>query len=238
MNTAIILAGGTGTRLGSSIPKQYIEVDGRPIIFHCLQTFAMHPKIDAIQIVADAMWRDYIAGWIGRIEKPHECRYGFSAPGKNRQESIFNALEDVKAYVAADDFVIVHDAARPFLMGAFISKCLAAAEGHDGVMPVLPMKDTVYFSKDGVVIDSLLDRNCVFAGQAPEVFVFGKYYEANRALLPEQIYSINGSTEPAVLAGMDMAIIPGDENNFKITTQMDLERFNRIMEKRSNVKEE
>ena len=76
-----------------------------------------------------------------------------------------------------------------------------------------------------------MDRGKVYAGQAPEVFLLGKYYEANRALLPDKILEINGSTEPAVMAGMDIVMIPGDERNFKITTAADLERFREIVQK-------
>ena len=72
-----------------------------------------------------------------------------------------------------------------------------------------------------------MDRKQVFAGQAPEVFKLGPYYEANRVLLPDEILKINGSTEPAVLAGMDIALIDGDEQNYKITTKEDLLRFER-----------
>ena len=75
----------------------------------------------------------------------------------------------------------------------------------------------------------------VYAGQAPEVFRIGRYYEANRKLLPEEIYKINGSTEPAVLDGMDIVMIPGDEGNFKITTAGDLERFQEIVERGTGV---
>lgn len=93
------------------------------------------------------------------------------------------------------------------------------------------MKDTVYYSDDGMHVDKLLKRSKVLAGQAPEAFRFGKYLEANRTLLPEQILQINGSTEPAILAGMDIVTIPGDERNYKVTTQEDLKRFREEMEK-------
>ena len=104
-----------------------------------------------------------------------------------------------------------------------------AAKGHDGVIPVLPMKDTVYASTDRHTITSLLDRGSIFAGQAPELFRVGSYYEAVMRLVPEQILSINGSTEPAVMAGLDIVMIPGDEANFKITTKEDLENFRRMV---------
>ena len=129
-----------------------------------------------------------------------------------------------------DDLVLIHDAARPLLSQKLIADCEEAIRGHDGVLPVLPMKDTVYYSKDGRQITSLLDRQAVFAGQAPELFRLGTYYQANERLLPEEILRINGSTEPAVLAGMQIAMVPGDERNFKITTPADLERFRQIVE--------
>ena len=131
--------------------------------------------------------------------------------------------------MADSDYVLIHDAARPLLSASLITACLEAAAAHEGALPVLPMKDTVYVSEDGARITSLLERSRIFAGQAPEAFLFGKYLEANRALLPERILKINGSTEPAVMAGMDIAMIPGDEGNFKITTKGDLERFREML---------
>ena len=127
--------------------------------------------------------------------------------------------------------MIIHDAARPFVKAAQISRCLADMEGHDGVIPVLPMKDTVYLS-DGKGICALLDRQRVCAGQAPEFFRLGKYYKANEALLPGRILSVNGSTEPAVMAGMDVGLSQGDEGNFKVTTKQDMEAFWRIVRSR------
>ena len=121
--------------------------------------------------------------------------------------------------------MLIHDAARPLLSEKLIADCFDALSGHDGVIPVLPVRDTVYYSKDGKSIASLLERSRIFAGQAPEVFRLGEYYEANVGLLPDEILKINGSTEPAVMAGMDIAMILGDEDNFKITTKTDLERF-------------
>ena len=129
--------------------------------------------------------------------------------------------------------MLIHDAARPCLSEALITACIDALDGHDGALPVLPMKDTVYLSRDGKSVSSLLNRQEIFAGQAPELFVLGKYYEANERLFPQKILQVNGSTEPAILAGMDIAMIPGDEGNYKITTKADLERFREcILQKR------
>ena len=227
-NMALILSGGTGRRLGTDIPKQYLEAGGRPVISYCMETLSRHSGIDAIQIVAEPAWQEPIARWLEAVDKGNKFR-GFSLPGENRQLSILHGLEDMLEYGAETDFVLVHDAARPLLSAKLVAKCLEGARGHDGAIPVLPMKDTVYCSRDGRFITSLLDRETVFAGQAPEVFLLGKYLDANRRLLPEEILRIKGSTEPAIMAGMDIAVIPGDEMNFKITTKEDLERFRGIV---------
>lgn len=224
MNIALVLSGGRGERIGNEIPKQYIEVGGKPIIAYCLEVITGHEQIDALQIVADTAWHSMIKNVLRSINAVEKFQ-GFSIPGKKRQLSILNGLDDIQKYAHGDDVILIHDAARPLLSKLQITACLQGIVGHDGVMPVLPMKDTVYFSEDGRQVSSLLDRSCIFAGQAPEVFRLGKYIAANNALLPERIQSVNGSTEPAILAGMDIAMIPGDENNFKITTPEDLKRF-------------
>ena len=93
---------------------------------------------------------------------------------------------------------------------------------------------TSRISPDGKKISALVKRSEIFSGQAPEAFRFGVYYEANRRLLPDTILTINGSTEPAVMAGLDMIMIAGDEDNFKITTKEDLERFRELIKRRNN----
>lgn len=227
MNIALILSGGRGVRLGGEIPKQYIEAGGRPVLSYCIETLSGHSAVDAIQIVADEAWRVKISEWLTVWDKCKKFR-GFSEPGENRQLSILNGLEDIDKYASAADYVLVHDGARPLLAKKLVTECLDAARSHEGALPVLPMKDTVYASADGQTVTSLLKRSEIFAGQAPEAFVLGRYLEANRRLLPERILQINGSAEPAVMAGMDIAMIPGDEGNFKITTREDLKRFEEI----------
>lgn len=234
MNIALLLSGGTGVRLGESIPKQYLSVEGRPVIAYAMEKLFYHENINAVHIVAEPAWQGEIRKWISLYDHAEKFQ-GFCLPGVNRQLSILQGLEDIKGYADNRDCIFIHDAARPLLSEHQITECLKAVRGHDGVIPVLPMKDTVYTSKDGKTISALVKRNEVFAGQAPEVFRLGKYYEANRRLLPDKILQINGSTEPAIMAGMDIAMIPGDEGNFKITTKMDLERFECVVKGKSSI---
>ena len=221
MTVAIILSGGTGVRLGGNIPKQYIEVNGRPIIADCIETFEKHPLIDKYIIVAAKEWEQYL---LQVIEGMADKFSGFAAPGENRQLSIYSGLKLIEEFTADDDIVIVHDAARPFVTEETITNLIKACESADGAMPALPVKDTMYVQENGRV-KSLIDRDSLIAGQAPEAFLYRKYIAANEALLPEKILSIKGSTEPAFQAGMDIAVIEGDENNFKITTKEDLDRY-------------
>lgn len=234
MNIALVLSGGTGTRLGGDIPKQYIDIKGQMLISFCLKAFSEHKDVSGIWIVADITWQDKILEEANRLGIRNAI-LGFSVPGENRQLSIYSGLTGIKWYVdkctsekgdfEKDISVIIHDAARPNLTPEFLDRCLDALRGYDGVMPVLPMKDTVYFSESGDRVDGLLDRSKIYAGQAPEIYLLDKYIEANEKLLPNDILKINGSTEPAVKAGLNVAIIPGDENNYKITTRKDMERF-------------
>lgn len=226
MNTALVLSGGSGSRMGMEIPKQYIEVKGRKIISYVLERLFFHAQIDGVQIVAAKQWQDSILEEMDLLQVPKEKWRGFSEPGKTRQWSILHGLEDIRKYASPDSYVLIHDAARPLLSKELLTACLEAAYGFDGAIPVLPVKDTMYLkSEDGKRIEHLIDRSRIVAGQSPEAFVLQKYYEANRSLLPEKLDLINGSTEPAILFGMNMAIVEGEEKNYKITTAEDLERF-------------
>ena len=211
---AMLLCAGTGSRTKLAYNKILHYIGKKTVLELTLEAFAQSDASDLLLVINPA---DEAA--IKELSAPYEnvhLTYG----GKTRTESVRNGLK-----AASDcDVVAIHDGARPFLSVEMLKACYDALEGHDGVMPVLPMKDTVYLSRNGRQVDELLDRGCIYAGQAPELFLLKKYYQANLALLPERILEINGSTEPAVMAGMDIAMIPGDEKNFKITTEADLQR--------------
>ncbi|MCR5338888.1 MAG: 2-C-methyl-D-erythritol 4-phosphate cytidylyltransferase [Lachnospiraceae bacterium] len=257
MNIALCLSGGIGTRLGGDTPKQYIRVGRQMVITYCLETLLCSKWIDIVIVVAAEKWRAEILEDVGaKRQRNDQWVYEgkvicFADPGENRQLSILNGMEkavSLNLLSTEQDFqtvgmksdmtdrndantVFVHDAARPMLTESQIDACFRALPGHDGVMPVLPMKDTVYYSEDGKGISQLLKREKIFAGQAPELFLLEKYLEATKTLLPDRIMEIKGSGEPAVMHGMDIVMIPGDEGNFKITTAADLIRFREFIEK-------
>ena len=237
MNIVLLLSGGVGSRISSDVPKQYISVNGRMMITRCIEALLSCREVDALFIAAEPSWQSAIENEAARYAgRDFSERFkGFSEPGSTRQLSIYNGLKRICALSATDDTVILHDAARPLVTARTLSECIAACKEHDGAMPALPMKDTVYISDDGKGISALLDRKKVIAGQAPEAFRLGRYLAANEALMPDRILSINGASEPAVLAGMDIAVIPGDEGNYKITTDKDLDRYMRHLREAENI---
>lgn len=230
MNIALILAGGKGLRLGADKPKQYLKINGLMIITRCLLRLLKNPNLNAIHIVAEKKWQYAINSELEMLQIDRTKMSGYSNPGITRQLSILNGLKDISSYADDTDVVMVHDSVRPLVSDKLISSALTTIKNFDGVMPALPMKDTVYFSNDGKKITSLLEREKIFAGQSPEFFRFKKYLDANVSLLPKKILEINGSTEPAILAGMNIAVVQGEEENFKITTQTDLERYRMMIE--------
>jgi len=229
LNIAIILSGGIGSRVkGIDTPKQYVRVLGRPVIYYVLCTVLTCSQVEMCLVVAAKEYHDLIREQCEDIVSQYnkgEIKLEFALPGESRQLSILNGLNALEGKISDDSIVAVIDAARPNMTGRQLSECFDASKACDGVLPVLPMKDTIYMSEDEGHITGLLDRRKLFAGQAPECFRFKKYLDANKALLPDRILSINGSSEPAVLAGMKIKMISGDEKNYKITTIEDLERF-------------
>ena len=185
----------------------------------------------AIVTVADE-WLDFVRDCVQKTKT--NILVCYAKPGEQRQGSIINALHIAKQNgVADDDVVIVHDAARPLLTKELVSACLKACQDVDAVLPVVPVKDTMYLSNDGRHIDSLLERRTLWNGQAPEAFRFGPYYDANLKLTGEELNHITGSTEVAYRAGLKCVLIPGDTNNFKITTKEDLSHFETIVKNES-----
>lgn len=202
-------------------------VNQKPIFTYCLKTITEAEIIDKFIMVASEGWQAFIMQY---IDKYLDKFSGFAAPGENRQLSIYNGMKMIRATATTEDIILVHDAARPLVTVQLIEACIKGAQKADGAMPVLQVKDTVYYSKDGKTINSLLDRGDVYAGQAPEAFNYQKYLAANQALIPKEILKINGSSEVAFKMGMNIQLIDGDEKNFKITTDADLKRFQNIID--------
>ena len=227
MNTAIILAGGVGSRMGVDRPKQFLMVQDKPIISYCLDIFQNHDEIDSVVVVVSEQWQDFVEEYAAKYGVAKIK--GYAPAGKSRQHSIYNGLKCIDENVPDTDIVIVHDAARPLVSDQIISDCIKGATDYDGAMPVISVKDTVYQSKDGEEIGCLLKRSELFAGQAPESFKFRKYFDIHNQVTDEEIGATAGSSEIAYRHGMEIRMVKGSERNLKITTIEDLETFETIL---------
>lgn len=227
MNTAIILAGGVGSRMGADRPKQFLMVQDKPVISYCFDIFQNHNEIDNIVVVVNDKWKDFVQEYADKYGIDKIC--GYAPAGETRQHSIYNGLKCVQKTAADTDIVIIHDAARPLVSDEIITECIKGANEFDGAMPVISVKDTVYQSKDGKTINKLLKRSELFAGQAPESFKFGKYLEIHNSVSDEEIGATAGSSEIAYRHGMEITMVKGSERNLKITTVEDLETFETIL---------
>lgn len=229
MVTALVLSGGTGTRFGGDIPKQYLTVNGKPVIAYCLDLFQAAADISQIVIAADTSWQNQIREY---VDSHGITKFAaFSEAGKSRQHSILNGLRVIREAGGDDgDFVIIHDAVRPCLTADILSRCISLLHEYDCTMPVITVKDTVYISKDGEKISSLLDRDSLYAGQAPEGCHLGSYLSINERLSDEELSAVRGTSGLAFEKGLSVGLFAGSEKNYKITTREDFNKF--VLEKR------
>lgn len=227
MNHAIILAGGTGSRMGLNIPKQYIEVNGKPIILYSYLKFSECTKINSIVFVISPQWEEYMRDIIR--DNPFNGQIIFSKAGTSRQDSVLNGLKAIRAFACAQDIVFIHDAVRPLFSISIVDAAINACKIYDGALPVISVKDATYRSSDRETLSSILPRDELFSGQSPECFRYGRILEAHSLFSDDEISSIRGTTELAYKAGLSIKLIPGSEQNFKITTIEDLYLYKQLL---------
>lgn len=219
---AVILAGGVGARMGQAIPKQYIEVEGKPVLIHTLERLEACQKIHRIVIVADEEWREQIRAWLSQYNITKFV--DFATPGQTRQESVFSGVACCRPYAESEeDIVLVHESARALVSNDLIERIVDGLAGYDACIPVMPMKDAILLSKTGEVIDGLLDRNQLFRGQAPESFPLIQYYELNKNTPAEELGKFLADHELCFHYGWKVHCILGEETNFKLTTPDDID---------------
>lgn len=222
MNTAIIVAGGSGRRLGGETPKQFLEVGGKPIIIICLEKFERHDGIDEIIAVCQP---EYMA-----LLKRQAAEFGISKlreiarAGDTRRESV---LDGLKAVRDKDAVVLIHDAARPLVTARIISDNISGVIAHGAVVTAIPASDTIFRSVDGLAVDEVMNRGELYHAQTPQSFRYGIIMSAH---LNTDIADATDDCRLALAAGHKVVPVPGDGLNFKITTRDDLARLKAIIE--------
>lgn len=223
MNHAIIVAGGIGTRMHLDMPKQYYQVKGIPIIMYSFRKFASHPQIDTIVIVLADEWRDFVDGFVQKESFHGKVLY--AKAGISRQHSVLSGLKALEGIAGEQDVVLVHDSVRPLFQVSSIDDGIQACSEFKAAIPVITVKDATYQSIDGVMLSAILPRDQLFSGQSPEAFVYGPYLRAHNLFSEDEISQIRGSSELAFRAGLSVRLIPGTEQNYKLTTIEDLRAF-------------
>lgn len=211
----------------SNIPKQYLTVKGVPVFMYSFRKFSTRTDIATIVMVISDEWKEFVEEWA-------TCKTGgptvlYAPAGRSRQHSVFNGLKALKDVAAADDLVFVHDAVRPLFPLTNITDGIAGCADYDATLPAITVKDATYQSRDGESLSVILPRQELFSGQSPECFRYGKFLKAHESFSDEEIALIRGSSELAFRAGLRVKLIPGTEQNFKITTIEDLRAFELIV---------
>ena len=223
---AAVLAGGSGLRMGGSMPKQFLSVADRPIIIRSIEAFLQSGGVDRIFVAVSADFLDYtkelIAEYIGDADISVVCG------GKNRNETLLNVLHSIEN-VTDDDVILTHDAVRPFIDKRIIDENIAAAREYGACNTVVPAVDTILQSADGKFISSVPVRSEIFHAQTPQSFGVKKLLELYEKLSDEEAEKFTDSCSVFLAAGERVFLVTGDRNNIKLTYPEDMERAENII---------
>ena len=212
----IVPAAGLGTRAGGTIPKQYQVFSGRPLIEHSVRALASHPRIAGLMVVLaadDPHW----PGWSAMETKPVLTAIG----GVERADSVLAGLEALPKDVGENDFVLIHDAARPCLRAADID-ALLDAEGEQGALLATPLVDTLKRAgSDGLVAETV-SRERLWRALTPQRFRRGALIRALRAAVADGVLVTDESMAMERI-GMSARLVEGSPDNIKVTTAQDFE---------------
>ncbi|MCB9948766.1 MAG: bifunctional 2-C-methyl-D-erythritol 4-phosphate cytidylyltransferase/2-C-methyl-D-erythritol 2,4-cyclodiphosphate synthase [Rhodospirillaceae bacterium] len=214
----LIVAAGSGERFGPGLPKQYRTLGGIPILRRSIRAFLDHPGIAGIQVVINPAHRPHYDAAVGGLALPPPV-----AGGATRQQTTLNGLLALQA--SAPDLVLIHDAVRPLVDAATITRVIDALGRHRGAVAAVPVVDTLKRAADGLVVGTV-DRADLWHAQTPQGFRYADILAAHRA------GAAAGLTDDAAVAeqaGIAVAVVLGHADNLKITTEADLDRAERML---------
>lgn len=225
---AIIPAAGFGERFGAGdLPKQYSEANGRPLIYYALRRFETSGHFSQIVVaVADGQATRLRAEVLDRYGLGKQCDYRIVVGGADRGASVFAALQAA----SGNDFVAIHDAARPCLSGRLLMTLMQEAERYGAVVPGYPLPDTIKeFDVDSGEIRRTVDRRTLWAVQTPQCFRYELIVEAYKAAMTNS-YCGTDDAELVERLGRKVRIVRGDTHNLKLTYPEDLRLVRAVLE--------
>ena len=212
MHTVVlIVAAGRGERFGSGLPKQYADLNGKPVLRHAIEAFIRHPRIDGVRVVIgagdEALYRQATAGL--DLLPP-------VVGGGARQDTVRRGLESLVEL--EPECVLIHDAARPLVSAAVIDRVVGALDHHMAVLPVLPVVDSLKRVAAGLVVGEA-ERDGLARAQTPQGFRFAAILAAHRGATGS---GYTDDTAIAAAAGLEVVAVAGEERNMKLTLPEDL----------------
>ncbi len=233
-NIAIVLAGGSGRRMGGDRPKQYMDLLGKPLICYSLETFEKS-FVDKVVLVCIQGDEDF-------CKKEIVDRYGFRKVkaivpgGRERYDSVYNGLKETEGF----EHVFIHDGARPFVSGQTLERCLHYVEKYGAAVAAVRAKDTVKIENGDGFVEQSPDRSRVWMMQTPQVFdrdMIAECYEKlkrdEKRLLDAGVYITDDTMVAKMYADVDAKLVESSYDNIKITTETDMVIAEAILKKRS-----
>lgn len=234
MNIAIIFAGGSGIRMGAGIPKQFLEINGKPIIVHTLDLFETHPEIDAIYM---AVLEDYIP-YMKKLVKKYgiEKVKGIVAGGTSGQDSIYNALSAARAENPGDSIVLIHDGVRPWISFDTISKNIAGVKENGNAITCTSCYETILMSTSGKLVENVPLRKDTFSAQAPQSFRLDDILAAHEIVRKSEngYDNLVDSCTLIKSIGKEAYMVEGNRGNIKVTTPEDVYMYRALIQYREN----
>ncbi|MBS4958723.1 MULTISPECIES: IspD/TarI family cytidylyltransferase [Clostridium] len=227
MNIALIIAGGVGQRTNQDIPKQFINVNDKPVIIYTLEAFQKHEEIDAIEVVCLDGWHDILSAYAKQfnITKLKKIVSG----GDNGQSSIRNGVYSISEKYSQDDMILVHDAIRPMVSEEIISDCIKTCKEYGSAITSIPCAEAMLYSTDKLKSDKIISRDELLRTQTPQAFTVGKLKSAHEEALKKGITNSVASCTLMIELGERVYFSKGSEKNIKLTTAEDFEIFRALL---------
>lgn len=218
-----IVAGGTGTRMGADIPKQFLKIDEKPIIVHTISRFLENKNIEKIYLGVHPDWIEYINKILSEYNLDNS-RISIIKGGTDRNSTVFNIIDlIVNEYNINDsDIILTHDGVRPFVTQKVINNNIDAALKYGACGTYIPAVDTIIRSQDGNIVSEVPPRPEMFQAQTPQSFNILKLKNTYKSLTEVEKEKLTDTCSVFTIKGLPIHIVEGDVLNMKITTAHDL----------------
>lgn len=227
MNIAILIAGGSGKRMGQDIPKQFINVYDKPVLLYTLESFERHPQIDVIEVVCIDGWHDVLRAY-ARQFNISKLKWIVSG-GSSGQESIRNGVYNLEGKVKPDDIIVIHDGIRPLVDASVLTDVLIKAQKYGNAVTSMPYNEQIFIINpdDSSTTKKYIPRETLRRVSTPQAYRFDildeKYHEAFEKKIG--IYGSSYVNTMMVELGITLHFAAGSDKNIKLTTKDDLELF-------------